>query len=127
MIIHINFHFNFEFQGLLAPDPGVCNITKNPIFDYYWGVELYPHLGPFISLKILIICRFGLYLWQLMVLACWKANYELYSANYNRGEINWPLTATTLLQTYYLAKFYYWEDGYMNVSVNEIDISLFIH
>lgn len=62
-----------------------------------------------------------------MVLACWKANYELYNANYNRGEINWPLTATTLLQTYYLAKFYYWEDGYMNVSVNEIDISLFIH
>ncbi len=104
-----------NFTGLLIPDPGICDITKNPIFDYYWGIELYPHLGPFVSLKILINSRFGLFLWQLIILMAWKANYELYIASYNRGEINWPMTATTLLLSIYLAKFYYWEDGYMQV------------
>ncbi|CAG2168640.1 unnamed protein product [Oppiella nova] len=101
-------------KGLVFPDPGICDITKNLIFDYYWGVELYPHLGPFVSLKILINSRFGLFLWQLLALTAWKANYELYIASYNRGHINWPLTTTTLLISIYLAKFYYSEDSYLH-------------
>ena len=101
----------YYFTGLILPSKGLHNRTKNPIFDYYWGIELYPHLGPIISLKLLIICRFGLILWQFIVWISFKTNYELY------GKFNYSLTATTLLQTFYLAKFYYWEDGYMNVSI----------
>lgn len=118
-LIGILIAFGFGFclilylKGLLIPDPGICDITKNPIFDYYWGVELYPHLGPFVSLKILINSRFGMFLWQLIILVAWKTNYEFYIASYNRGIINWPITAITILLTIYLSKFYYWEDGYM--------------
>ena len=101
--------------GLILPDPGEHDLNGNPIFDFYWGIELYPHLGKYISLKVLINSRFGLFLWQLIVLAAWKANYELYYNRYSKGELVWPMTVTTILQTVYLAKFYYWEDGYMQV------------
>ena len=113
----------FGLQGLTFPDPGICDITKNPIFDYYWGVELYPHLGPFVSLKLLTISRFGLFLWGLLAMIAWKANYELYIASYNRGHVNWPITTITLLVIVYLGKFYYWEDGYMQVD-NDMKINL---
>ncbi|CAG2114397.1 unnamed protein product, partial [Medioppia subpectinata] len=104
-------------KGLLLPSKGLYNRTKNPIFDYYWGIELYPHITPIISLKVWIICRFGLILWQYIVLLCWKANYETLPD----GSINYSLTATTLLQTIYLMKFYYWEDGYMNTIDTSVD------
>ncbi|XP_046915001.1 lamin B receptor [Dermatophagoides farinae] len=100
-------------KGLIAPDPGLYDMTGNPIFDFYWGIELYPQLGEYISLKAMINSRFGLWIWQLIVLICWKAHYELYNSQYGKGNIIFPMTTTTLLTTIYLAKFYYWEDGYM--------------
>ena len=90
-------------------------MSGNPIYDFYWGIELYPHFGKYVSLKVLINSRFGLFLWQLIVLVAWKANYELYYNQYSKGNLVWPMTVTTILQTVYLAKFYYWEDGYMQV------------
>ena len=109
-------------KGHTCPSPGVFGSSGNPLFDFYWGLELYPRLGPFnlFDLKTIVNCRFGLWFWQAIVLWAWKANYELEIAGYNRGFINWPLTCCTLLQTVYLAKFYYWEDGYMST----IDISV---
>lgn len=107
-------------KGHLAPSPGVFGSSGNPIFDFYWGLELYPRIGSTFDLKTIVNCRFGLWFWQVIVLWAWKANYELESANYAKGFINWPLTCCTLLQTVYLAKFYYWEDGYMST----IDISV---
>src|SRR5699024_4118581 len=98
--------------GLILPDPGEHDLNGNPIFDFYWGIELYPHFGKYVSLKVLINSRFGLFLWQLIVLVAWKANYELYYNQYSKGNLVWPMTVTTILQTVYLAKFYYWEDGY---------------
>lgn len=103
------------FKGILLPDPGEFDMNGNPIFDFYWGVELYPHLGKYVSFKLLINSRFGLFLWQLIVLVAWKANYELYINRYHRGDPVWSMTVVTILQTVYLAKFYYWEDGYMQV------------
>ena len=103
--------------ALVMPDPGYFEVTMNPIFDYYYGIELYPHLGKYISLKMLINCRFGLMLWQLIVLMAWKANYELYYTEYSKGHIMNAATVSAILQTVYLAKFYYWEDGYMQVRI----------
>ncbi|XP_054157066.1 uncharacterized protein LOC128955422 [Oppia nitens] len=113
ILFGIIFVFILYLKGLVFPDPGVCDITKNPIFDFYWGIELYPHLGPFVSLKVLIVSRFGMFLWQLLALVAWKANYELYIASYNRGHINWPLTTNVLLTSLYLAFKFYTEDNYM--------------
>lgn len=109
-------------KGHISPSPGVFGSSGNPLFDFYWGLELYPRFGPsnIFDLKTIVNCRFGLWLWQAVVLWAWKANYELQITNYSKGEINWPMTATAVLQTIYLAKFYYWEDGYMST----IDISV---
>lgn len=40
--------------------------------------------------------------------------------HHEQGNISWGITASTILQTIYLAKFYYWEDGYMST----IDIAV---
>ncbi|RWS22893.1 7-dehydrocholesterol reductase-like protein [Leptotrombidium deliense] len=111
--------FGFVFSGYLfwkgknSPSPGIFGTSKNPIFDFYWGRELYPRIGEDLDLKQLVNCRFGLFLWQLIILMAWKANYELYQSAYDRGDFNWAFTANVLLQTFYLAKFYYSEDTYM--------------
>lgn len=86
---------------------------------------MYPQLGRYIHLKVLINSRFGLWLWQAIVIVCWKAHYELYISSYNKGFVFYPITTITILQTIYLAKFYYWEDGYMQVclssSIDQVD------
>lgn len=110
-------------KGHLSPSPGVFGSSGSIIFDFYWGMELYPrfhNINNRLDFKTIINCRFGLWLWQLIVLAAWKANYELYQNLYSKGELNYPMTASAILQTIYLAKFYYWEDGYMYT----IDISV---
>lgn len=83
-------------------------MTGNPVWDIFCGVELYPTAGPCISLKVLIVCRFGLMLWNLVVLVAAKANYEI-----SGGQIHWPVVVLAVIQTVYLAKSFYWEDGYM--------------
>ncbi|CAG2110043.1 unnamed protein product, partial [Medioppia subpectinata] len=93
---------------LFWPSDGLYKKTKNPLFDYFMGIELYPHITPVISLKLWITSRFGIMLWQYVMLLCWKANFETLPD----GVFNYSLSATTLLQTIYITKFYYWEEAY---------------
>lgn len=103
-------------KGLLAPSEGLHGSSGNPVFDFYWGIELYPRFGNMrFDIKTIVNCRFGLWLWQAIVAWAWKVDFEM-----NGGQINWPLTVSTVLQTVYLAKFFYWEDGYMST----IDIAV---
>ncbi len=92
----------------ISPDPGEHDSTGNPFFDFFAGIETYPNLMPNVSLKVLINARISLLLWQLVALVCWKANYEL-----TGGLFDWQMNVVTLLSTVYLAKAFYWEDGYM--------------
>lgn len=94
------------------PSAGVCKVSGNPFVDYYRGIELYPRLG-LLDLKTLINCRVCLFLLQLIYLACWKANAQLHHLDYMRGDINWTITTVTLLQTVYLAKWFYWEGEWL--------------
>lgn len=95
-------------KGHIAPDEGEHNSSGNPIFDYFCGIELYPHLLPSVNIKILFNSRFFHLLWNLIVLTAWKANYEL------RGQFNWQMSIVTILPTAYIAKSCFWEDGYMH-------------
>lgn len=104
-------------KGLVAPSAGGRVITYNPLFDFYTGVELYPRIGRLLDLKQLINCRFGMWLWQLIILAALKTNYELFS---NASSCNYRLAVNVALQSVYIAKFFYWESGYMQT----IDIAL---
>lgn len=94
-------------KGHLNPSPGEHGSHGNPIFDFYWGLELYPRFGRWFDVKMWTNCRVGLMMWQLIVLIAWKAQIE-----YN-GSWNYAMSASAILQTVYIAKFFWWEDGYM--------------
>ncbi|XP_077488070.1 uncharacterized protein LOC144098956 isoform X2 [Amblyomma americanum] len=93
-------------KGKLKPSPGEHGSTGSFIFDFYWGLELYPRIGERLDIKQWTNCRFGMMMWQLLVLVCWKAQVET-------SGWNWSMATTAVLQTVYIAKFYWWEDGYM--------------
>lgn len=80
----IIFCIGLFIKGHLAPSPGVFGSSGSPVFDYYWGLELYPRYGfdNIFDLKTIVNSRFGLFLWQAVVLAAWKANYELHLVHY---------------------------------------------
>lgn len=93
-------------KGKLHPSPGEHGSSGNLVFDIYWGLELYPRIGEHMDVKQWTNSRFGMMIWQLLVLVSWKAQVE-------DSGWNWAMAATATLQTLYIAKFYWWEDGYM--------------
>uniref|UniRef100_G3MS90 7-dehydrocholesterol reductase n=1 Tax=Amblyomma maculatum TaxID=34609 RepID=G3MS90_AMBMU len=93
-------------KGRVKPSPGEHGTTGSFIFDFYWGLELYPRIGERLDIKQWTNCRFGMMMWQLLVLVSWKAQVETTGWN-------WSMATTAVLQTVYIAKFYWWEDGYM--------------
>ncbi|XP_050692804.1 uncharacterized protein LOC126983770 [Eriocheir sinensis] len=79
---------------------------KPLIYEFYRGIELHPRiLG--VDVKQLTNCRFGLLAWELLVITFFLAGWE-------RNGFSLPHLVSTLLQTVYLAKFYWWETGYFN-------------
>lgn len=48
------------FKGRFFPSSTDNGSSGNPIFDYYWGVELYPRIGS-LDLKLLTNCRWGIF------------------------------------------------------------------
>ena len=53
-------------KGLLWPSSSDCGTSGNPVFDYYWGTELYPRVAG-IDIKVFTNCRFGMTVWPLLV------------------------------------------------------------
>ncbi|KAL3194238.1 hypothetical protein MRX96_016370 [Rhipicephalus microplus] len=93
-------------MGTIDPSPGEFGVTGNIVFDFYWGIELYPRIGDRFDMKMWFNSRFGMMLWQLLVLACWKAQVDTIGWN-------WAMAASALLQSSHIAKFFWWEDLYM--------------
>jgi 7-dehydrocholesterol reductase len=89
-------------KGRVAPSGPDHGATGNPVFDYYWGTELYPRILGF-DVKQFTNCRFGMTGWAL-----WLLSYAAAQA---------PLSATmgvaVGIQLVYIAKFFWWEDGYL--------------
>uniref|UniRef100_A0A2C9JXE6 7-dehydrocholesterol reductase n=1 Tax=Biomphalaria glabrata TaxID=6526 RepID=A0A2C9JXE6_BIOGL len=92
-------------KGKLAPSSTDSGSSGNIIFDYYWGMELYPRIYGF-DVKVFTNCRFGLMIWALMVCIHAVKSYELH------GFVD-SMFVSALLQIVYLAKFYWWEAGYL--------------
>ena len=58
-------------KGHVAPtdeDSGSCG---NVVYDFWWGMELYPKIGP-LNLKQFTNCRFGMMAWAILpiIFAC---------------------------------------------------------
>ncbi|XP_075550678.1 uncharacterized protein LOC142584415 [Dermacentor variabilis] len=101
-------------MGTMDPSPGEFGTTGNIVFDFYWGIELYPRIGDRFDMKMWTNSRFGMMLWQLLVLACWKAQVDT-------SGWNWAVAVSAVLQTAYIAKFFWWEDLYMQTMDITVD------
>lgn len=92
-------------KGHVAPSDEDSGSSGNWIFDYYWGMELYPRLFGFDG-KMFTNCRFGMMSWPLILISFAAKQNELY------GLSNSMLIAVAL-QLLYVSKFFVWETGYL--------------
>jgi 7-dehydrocholesterol reductase len=88
----------------LPPDAGCSGAGF--IFDYYWGMELYPRIFG-VDVKKFVNCRFSMSYWQLAGISFAYRSYTLH------GQLDPAIVLVALSQYIYLVKFFYWEIGYM--------------
>ena len=82
------------------------------LFKFYRGLKFHPRIGG-VDVKQWTNCRFGMIYWQVIILIF--AFFSYYS-----GGFNVAMWVTVILQTIYIAKFFWWETGYFNT----LDITL---
>ena len=82
------------------------------IFRFYRGLSFHPTVGG-VDVKQLTNCRFGMIGWQIIITIFAFFSY------YNYG-LNTAMAVSFILQTLYIAKFFFWETGYFNT----LDITL---
>mmetsp|Transcript_2380 Transcript_2380/g.7363 ORF Transcript_2380/g.7363 Transcript_2380/m.7363 type:complete len:445 (+) Transcript_2380:104-1438(+) len=93
-------------KGAFFPSSTDSGLSGNPVFDYYWGTELYPRILGW-DVKVFTNCRFGMTGWALLCTSFACAQYE------KNGALSNSMLISALLQVIYLAKFHIWERGYM--------------
>lgn len=88
--------------------PSTADVLRhgNIMTDYYKGVELYPRLLG-IDIKALVNCRFSMSYWQLFSFSAMMAKPD-----------NLALRWCAISQILYLAKFFYWEAGYLTSTID---------
>ena len=99
------FCFLLYIKGRFSPSSTDSGTSGNPIFDYYWGTELYPRILGW-DIKKYINCRFGLVAWSLIILSFAAKQHELYG-------LSDAMLLVVMLQLIYLIKFFVWETGYL--------------
>ena len=92
-------------KGRFFPSSTDSGTTGNLLFDYYWGTELYPRIGKW-DLKMFTNCRFGMMSWGIFLLSYAAKQQELYG-------LSNAMVLSLLLQFFYIAKFFFWETGYL--------------
>jgi len=75
--------------------------------DFFWGTELHPHVGDF-NIKQFSNCRLGMMGWSVIINCMLVKQFEIY------GYVSNSMLISTLIQQFYILKFFYWEDGYFN-------------
>lgn len=93
------------FKGIFTPSSTDSGSTNNPLFDYYWGTELYPRIYGW-DLKMFTNCRFGMMSWGLILLSYAAKQEELYG-------LSDSMVVALSLQLIYIGKFFFWETGYL--------------
>jgi 7-dehydrocholesterol reductase len=93
-------------KGLYAPSGTDHGSNGNPIFNYYWGTELYPRILGW-DIKMFITCRFAMMGWTLILLSFCAKQHEIY------GAVSDSMMVAVALQLFYVAKFFWWETGYL--------------
>lgn len=105
-IFSVAFCLMLYLKGRFAPSSSDHGVTDNPIFDYYWGTELYPRVFGW-DVKMFTNCRFALMSWTIILLSFAAKQKELY------GAVSDSMVVAVVLQAIYVAKFFWWETGYL--------------
>lgn len=93
------------FKGRISPSSTDCGTSRNFIFDFYWGTELYPRIFGW-DVKMFTNCRFGMMGWALIILS--------YAAKQNQLHgLSDSMFVAVSLQLLYVTKFFFWEKGYL--------------
>jgi 7-dehydrocholesterol reductase len=95
-------------KGRYAPSSSDSGHTGSFLFDFYWGMELYPRLGRHFDIKTWTNCRMGMMSWAVLTL-CYAAKQASLSST---GYPSLSMLVTVGLMQIYIIKFYLWEDGY---------------
>jgi 7-dehydrocholesterol reductase len=99
------FCFFLYLKGIFFPSTSDSGVSGNPLFDYYWGTELYPRVLGW-DIKMFTNCRFGMMGWPLLILSYGAKQAELYG-------LSDSMIVAIALQLLYIAKFFLWETGYL--------------
>jgi len=96
------------WKGRVDPSSSDSGSSGMLLFDYYWGMELYPRLlwGQ-LDIKQYTNCRFGMASWALLTVAAVIAQYE------RQGAVADSMLVSASLVLTYIIKFFSWERGYM--------------
>lgn len=94
-------------KGKKFPNSPDCAQTGSLIFDYYWGIELYPKVFG-LQVKQITNCRLGMMSWAVLIISFAAKQVELY------GFLSNSMQICLFLQLLYIAKFFVWESGYMS-------------
>jgi 7-dehydrocholesterol reductase len=92
-------------KGRFAPSSSDHGTSGNPVFDYYWGTELYPRVLGW-DVKQFTNCRFGMMGWPLILLS-FAAKQQALTG------LSDSMAVAVGLQLVYIAKFFWWETGYL--------------
>ncbi len=93
------------FKGIFKPSSTDHGSTGNPLFDFYWGTELYPRVMGW-DLKQFTNCRFGMMSWGLILISYAAKQNQLYG-------LSDSMLIAVALQLIYITKFFLWETGYL--------------
>lgn len=93
-------------KGIFFPSTSDHGKSHYFLFDYYWGTELYPRILGW-DVKQFTNCRFGMMSWSIILLSYAAKQQELY------GRVSDAMVVSVALQLLYVAKFFFWETGYL--------------
>jgi 7-dehydrocholesterol reductase len=105
VIFSLIFCLFLYFKGHIAPSSSDSGSSGSFIFDYFWGMELYPRVMGW-DVKMFTNCRFGMMGWGLIILSFAAKQKELYG-------LSDSMVVSVLLQLIYIGKFFVWEGGYL--------------
>jgi len=91
-------------KGKFFPSSSEVILSRNPIFDFYWGREFYPRIWG-LDVKQLTHCRLGMMSWPLILISLVVAQNSLYGLSNS-------LLISVGLQAIYIIKFFFWEREY---------------
>ncbi len=105
IIFSMGFCTFLYIKGRVAPSSKDSGSTGHFIFDFFWGMELYPRVLGW-DIKMFTNCRFGMMGWSLIILSYAAKQHQLYG-------LSDSMLVSVLLQLIYIGKFFVWEGGYL--------------